>query len=81
MATLAAAPAVAHAQSVSAPLVVTATVVSTCTIDVPRAAERSVFPSFPVKVTCARHGAAARVQHPPTPHRSDLRDAVLLINF
>ena len=79
--TLAAAPAVAQAQSVSAPLVVTATVVSTCAVEVPRAAERAVFPAFPVKVTCVRRGAAARIEPPATLRRAESGDAVLTINF
>jgi predicted lipoprotein len=78
---LAGAPALAHAQSVSAPLVVRAIVVSTCTVDVPRSAEASTFATMPVAVTCARRGAAARVQRPPVPRHSEVRDAVLLIDF
>ena len=79
---LAGAPALAHAQSASAPLVVTATVVSTCKVDVPRSAEASTFATMPVAVTCARRGAAARVQRPIGPRRrSEVRDAVLLIDF
>ena len=80
-AVFAGAQVLAHAQSVSAPLVVTATVVSACKVDVPRSAERSTFPIFPVTVTCARRGAAARVQRPPLPRRDDLHDAVLIIDF
>jgi hypothetical protein len=78
---LAGAPALAHAQSASAPLVVTATVVSTCMVDVPRSAEASIFATFPVTVTCARGGVVARVQRPIAPPRSEVRDAVLIINF
>jgi predicted lipoprotein len=78
---LAGVPVLAHGQSVSAPLVVTATVVSTCKVDSPRSAEASTFATMPVAVTCARHGAAARVQRPPVPRHSDVRDAVLTINF
>jgi hypothetical protein len=76
-------PALAHAQSASAPLIVTATVVSTCKVDVPRSAEASTFATMPVAVTCARRGAAARVQRPVVPHpqRSEVRDAVLTIDF
>jgi len=75
------APALAHAQSASAPLIVTATVVSTCRVDVPRAAEASTFATMPVTVTCAKRGAAPRVQRPIAPRRSDVRDAVLIIDF
>jgi hypothetical protein len=78
---LAGAPAWAHAQSASAPLVVRAIVVSTCKVEVPQSAEASTFASLPVAVTCARRGAAARVQRPPVPRHSDVRDAVLTINF
>jgi hypothetical protein len=78
---LVAAPALAHAQSASAPLVVTATVVSTCRVDVPRSAEASAFVTFPVTVTCARGAAVARVQRPIAPRRSEVRDALLIINF
>jgi hypothetical protein len=70
-----------HAQSATAPLVVTATVISTCTVDVPRSAERQLLSTFPVAVTCAHRGAAARVQRPPTPAHSSVRDAVLTIDF
>jgi predicted lipoprotein len=78
---LAGAPVAAHAQSASAPLIVTATVVSTCKVEVPRSAQASTFATIPVAVTCARRGAAARVQRPPVPRRSEVRDAVLLIDF
>jgi hypothetical protein len=75
------APLLAHAQSASAPLAVTATVVSTCRVDVPRAAEPSVLPALPVEVVCARRGAAARVQRPALPRRRDVRHALLVIDF
>jgi hypothetical protein len=81
---LAGAPALALAQSASAPLVVTATVVSTCRVEVPRSVEASTFASMPVAVTCAKRGATPRVQRPIAPiapRRSDVRDAVLTINF
>jgi ribonuclease PH len=78
---IAAAPALAHAQSSSAPLVISATVVSTCRVDVPQSAEASTFATMPVAVTCARGAAVARVQRPMAPRRSDLRDALLTINF
>jgi len=79
---LAGVPAQPHAQSASAPLIVTATVVSTCRVEVPRDAEPGLLATLPVAVTCARRGVAARVQHPsPPPRRSDMRDAVLVIDF
>ena len=87
---LAGAPALAHAQSAqsaqsaSAPLLVTATVVSTCKVEVPRSAEASTFATMPVVVTCAKGCVTPRVQHsigPSAPRRSDVRDAVLTINF
>ena len=78
---LAGIPVLAQAQSASAPLVVTATVVSTCKVDAPRSAESSLLSTLPVAVTCARRGAAARVQRPSTPRRSEMRDAVLVIDF
>jgi len=80
---LAGAPSPAHAQSASAPLIITATVVSTCKVDVPRSAEVSTFAIMPVAVTCARRGTAPRVQRPIAPHpsRSEVRDAVLIIDF
>jgi hypothetical protein len=78
---LAVAPALARAQSASAPLVVTATVVSTCHVDVPRSAEASIFATFPVTVTCARGVAVARVQRPIAPRRTEVRDALLIIDF
>jgi hypothetical protein len=89
---LAAAPALAHAQSATAPLIVTATVVSTCSVDVPRSAEASIFATMPVSVTCAKGGTTPRVQRPIAPQltvgRTSLdptnrpvSDAVLIINF
>jgi hypothetical protein len=78
---LAGAPALAHAQSGSAPLVVTATVVSTCRVDVPRSAEVSTFATMAVAVICTRRGAAPRVQRPSVPRRSEVRDALLTIDF
>jgi hypothetical protein len=82
---LASAPALALAQSsVSAPLFVTATVVSTCRVEVPRSAEASSFATMPVAVTCARRATTPRVQRPivpVAPRRSEVRDAVLIIDF
>jgi hypothetical protein len=75
------APALAWAQEQSAPLFITATVVSTCRVEVPRSAEASTFAIMPVTVTCAR-GTTPRVQRPiaPAPHL-DVRDALLIIDF
>ena len=79
---LAGVPTVAHAQSASAPLVVTATVVSTCKVDVPRSAEASTFAKLAVTVTCARRSTTPRVQRPIAPRRSEVRDdAILIIDF
>jgi hypothetical protein len=78
---LASAPALAHGQSAAAPLLVTASVVSTCKVDVPRSVEASTFATVPVTVTCARRGTMPRVQRPIAPSRSEVRDAVLTINF
>ena len=81
---LAGAPALAQTQSVSAPLFVTARVVSTCKVDVPRSAEASIFATMPVSVSCAKGGTTPRVQRPiapVAPRRSEVQDAVLIINF
>ena len=80
---LAGAPALAlaQAQSASAPLIVTATVVSTCNVDVPRSAEAAIFATIPVSVTCANGGTTPRVQRPIAHPRSEVRDAVLIIDF
>jgi hypothetical protein len=71
----------AQAQSASAPLIVTATVVSSCNVNAPRQAEPSRFSTMPVAVTCARGRVAPRVQRPAAPRRSEVRDAVLVIDF
>jgi len=60
---------------------VTATVVSTCRVDVPPLADASIFATFPVTLTCARRGTSPRVQRPIAPQRSEVQDAVLIINF
>jgi len=78
---LAGAPALALAQSASAPLIVTATVVSSCNVDVPRSAEASIFATMPVSVTCARGSTTPRVERPIAPRRAEVRNAVLIINF
>ena len=78
---LAGAPALALAQSASAPLFITATVVSTCNVDVPQSAEASTFATMPMTVTCAKGSVTPRVQRPTAPRRSEVRDAVLIIDF
>jgi hypothetical protein len=81
---LAGAPALVQAQSATAPLLVTATVVSTCSVDAPRSAEASTFTTMPVGVTCAKGGVTPRVQRPIAPgaaRRSEVRDALLIIDF
>jgi hypothetical protein len=78
---LAGAPALAYAQSASAPLIVTATVVSTCNVDVPRSAESSTFATMTVSVTCANGSATPRVERPIAPQRIEVHDAVLVIDF
>lgn len=81
---LAGAPALAQADSVSAPLIVSATVVSTCRVDVPRLVEASTFPTVPVTLICAKRGTTPRVQRPiapSAPRQREVRDAVLTINF
>jgi len=78
---LAGVPALAHAESAAAALIVTATVVSTCQVDVPHSADASTFATVPVAVTCAKRGATPRVQRPISPRRSEVRDAVLIIDF
>ena len=79
-AVVASATTVAHTDSKSALLVVTATVVSTCRVNVPPTVDRSGLSTLPVAITCARRGAAARVQRPPAA-RTEGGDAVLTINF
>ena len=76
---LAGAPVLAQEQS--APLFITATVVSTCRVEVPRSAEASTFATMPVAVTCAKRGTTPRVQRPIAPRRSEIRDALLIIDF
>ena len=78
---LAGVPVLAQAQSASAPLTVTATVVSTCHVNAPREAEPSHFSTLPIAVNCARGRVTPRVQRPAAPRRSDVRDAVLVIDF
>jgi hypothetical protein len=76
------APTLARADSASEPLLVTATVVSTCTIESPQSAEASRVATFPVTVTCGTGTEAPRVQRPVMAlRRRDERDAVLTINF
>jgi hypothetical protein len=78
---LAGVPAFTQAQSSSAPLVVTATVVSTCHVSSPRQAEPARFSTLPIAITCARGRVTPRVQMPAAPRRSEVRDALLVIDF
>jgi hypothetical protein len=78
---LAGVPALAYAQSASAPLVVSATVVSSCHVSSPREAQASHFSTLPVAVTCARGRVTPRVQRPAAPRRSEIHDALLVIDF
>jgi hypothetical protein len=36
---------------------------------------------MPIAVTCARRGTTPRVQRPIPPRRSEVREAVLIIDF
>jgi len=75
-------PGLALAQSAAAPLVVTATVVSTCKVDVPQSAAITTLATMPVSVICAKGSATPRVERPTAPPpRSEMRDAVLVIDF
>lgn len=81
---LAAAHIVAFAQTVksaSAPVHVEATVVSSCTVKVPRSAKASNFANFPVQATCAKGSATPHVKRPSAPPHTEVHDAVLNINF
>ena len=78
---VAGAGAVVKAQSASAALIVTATVVSTCRVDVPRSVEASSFATMPIDVTCARGATTPRVQRPIGPRPLEARDALLIIDF
>jgi len=78
---LAAAPFAQTVQSVSTPLHVEATVVSSCTVKVPRSAKASTFADFPVQTTCAKGSATPRVKRPSAPPQHEVHDAVLIINF
>jgi hypothetical protein len=74
----------ALAQTPSAPLVVSATVVSSCKVSVPRQVDRSGLSTMPVDIACARRDGrradVARVQRPPALHRS-VDHALVVINF
>jgi hypothetical protein len=73
--------ALAESQSASAPLVVEATVVRECRVEVPRSAAASTFATMPVTLTCSHHSVTPRVQRPMAPQLGELRDAVVIINF
>ena len=73
----------AQAQAASAPLVVTATVVSSCNVKVQGHVERSALSKMPVGIECVRRigrqDDAPRIQR-PAPHRA-AEPALLVINF
>jgi len=75
-----AAVSIARAQSSSAVLSVTATVVPSCRVDVPRQADPSEMSTLPVSLVCGR-GVGPRIQRPQFGLRTDVGDAVLLIDF
>jgi hypothetical protein len=74
-------PVGAAAQSKSAPLVVTATVVSSCKVNVPSASSASALPTIPVAVACGRGVVPPRVQRPELARRIDTGAALVVINF
>ena len=78
---LASAPVLLRAEAASATLLVTATVISTCRVDVPPWAEAATLATMPVAVTCAHGAITPRVQRPIVPRRIEVRDAVLTIDF
>jgi hypothetical protein len=72
-----------HAQETSAPLFVSATVVSTCMVVTPRLVEASHFSTMTVEITCARRGSLGRtprIERPRAP-KQNVEGAVLVINF
>jgi hypothetical protein len=50
-------------------------------VEVPRSTEAASFATMPVVVTCARRDTAPRVQRPIAPRSSQIRDAILIIDF
>lgn len=70
-------------QSASAPLVVTATVVSSCKVSVPRQVQRSAMPTTPVDVACTRSSRADARVAPPAAAQSQtsVGDGLVVINF
>jgi hypothetical protein len=78
---LAGVPVLSQAQSASAPLIVSAAVISTCHVSSPRQAEVTTFSTLPVAVSCVRGRVAPRVRRPATPRRGEMQDAVLVIDF
>jgi hypothetical protein len=70
----------AQAQARSTPLVVTATVVSTCQVSVPDEIEHSAFSTLPVGVACTRGKLNAQVRHPLAPRIAG-GHALVVINF
>ena len=81
-ATVIVAPVAVRAQSSSAPLLVTATVISSCRVELPLSADASQFPTFPVDLQCARGlSARPRIERvAAVPHTTYL-DGLVVINF
>jgi hypothetical protein len=82
-----AAVSIGRAQSSSAVLSVTATVVPSCRVDVPRQADPSEMSTLPVSLACGR-GVGPRIQRPQLGPQTDgddsavvVDDAVLVIDF
>jgi hypothetical protein len=51
-------------------------------VDVPQSAATAAFATMPVSVTCAKGSPTPRVQRPVAPpERSEVRDAMLTIDF
>jgi hypothetical protein len=70
----------ANAQQ-SAPLLVTATVVSTCSVKVPRQAKRSELHTTSIDIACARSNRADPHVRRPAPTQSHNDHALVVINF
>jgi hypothetical protein len=74
-------PAVAQS-SASAPLLVTATVISSCRVNVPRTVSREAAASVAVAIRCARGAITPHVQNPaPSPRVAQNTAALVVINF
>jgi hypothetical protein len=81
IAIFAAAPAVTHAQTAAAPLLVTATVMPSCRVDVPQSAEFANLATMPVTMACAKAMLTPRVERPIASQASAAQDAVVTVNF